>query len=78
MFTFYFLNDKILTYVNLASFFLGTIMRLIWGIGELPSTPPVLTWRDHPFQMSAFFRGGVKNSPNLETDSSKILPTGRE
>ena len=38
VFTFYFLNDKILTYVNFASFFLGTIMSLIGGIGVLPST----------------------------------------
>ena len=28
--------------------------------------------RDHPFKTSAFFRGeGVKNLPNLPTDSSK-------
>ena len=33
--------------------------------------------RDHPFKTSAFFRGrGVKNWPNLPTDSSKKLPTG--
>ena len=32
--------------------------------------------RDHPFKMSSFFRGrGVKNLPNLPTDSSKKLPT---
>ena len=32
--------------------------------------------RDHPFRTSAFFRGGgVKNLPNLPTDSSKKLPT---
>ena len=32
--------------------------------------------RDHPFKTSAFFRGeGVKNLPNLPTDSSKKLPT---
>ena len=33
--------------------------------------------RDHPFKTSAFFRGGgVKNWPNLLTDSSKKLPMG--
>ena len=58
VFTFYFLNDKILTYVNFASFFLGTIMHLTWRIGVLPFTPPVLTCRDHQFKMLAFFRGG--------------------
>ena len=32
--------------------------------------------RDHPFKTSAFFRGGgIKNLPNLPTDSSKKLPT---
>ena len=32
--------------------------------------------RDHPFKTSAFCRGGgVKNLPNLQTDSSKKLPT---
>ena len=32
--------------------------------------------RDHPFKTSAYFRGGgVKNWPNLPTDSSKKLPT---
>ena len=32
--------------------------------------------RDHPFKTSAFLRGGgVKNLPNLPTDSSKKLPT---
>ena len=32
--------------------------------------------RDHPFKMSSFFRGrGVKNWPNLPTDSCKKLPT---
>ena len=31
---------------------------------------------DHPFKTSAFFRGGgVKNFPNLPTDTSKKLPT---
>ena len=31
--------------------------------------------RDHPFKMSAYFRGEVvKNLPNLPTDSSKKLP----
>ena len=31
---------------------------------------------DHPFKTSALFRGGgVKNLPNLPTDSSKKLPT---
>ena len=30
---------------------------------------------DHPFKTSAFHRGeGVKNLPNLPTDSSKKLP----
>ena len=30
---------------------------------------------DHPFRTSALFRGGgVKNLPNLPTDSSKKLP----
>ena len=30
---------------------------------------------DHPFKMSAFFKGGgVKNLPNLPMDSSKKLP----
>jgi hypothetical protein len=34
---------------------------------------------DHPFKTSAFFRGGgVKNLPNLPTDSSKKLPTVAE
>ena len=31
---------------------------------------------DHPFKTSVFFRGGVKNWPNLPTDSGKKLPTG--
>ena len=32
--------------------------------------------RDHPFKTSACLRGGgVKNWPNLPTDSSKKLPT---
>ena len=32
--------------------------------------------RDHPFKTSAFYReGGVKNLPNLPTDSSKKLST---
>ena len=32
--------------------------------------------RDHPFKTSACFRGGgVKNLPNLPTDSTKKLPT---
>ena len=32
--------------------------------------------RDHPFKTSACSRGeGVKNLPNLPTDSSKKLPT---
>ena len=32
--------------------------------------------RDHLFKTSAFLRGGgVKNLPNLPTDSSKKLPT---
>ena len=32
--------------------------------------------RDHPFKTSASFRGGgVKNLPNLPTDSTKKLPT---
>ena len=32
--------------------------------------------REHPFKTSPFFRGGgVKNLPNLPTDSSKKLPT---
>ena len=32
--------------------------------------------RDHPFKTSARLRGGgVKNWPNLPTDSSKKLPT---
>ena len=30
---------------------------------------------DHPFKTSTFFKGGgVKNSPNLPTDSTKKLP----
>ena len=38
-----------------------------------PLTMPV---RDHPFKMSACLRGGgVKNLPNLPTDSTKKLPT---
>ena len=37
----------------------------------------VFTWNgDHPFKTSAFFRGEVKNLPNLPMDSSKKLPTG--
>ena len=32
--------------------------------------------RDHPLKTSSFFRGvGVKNLPNLPTDSSKKMPT---
>ena len=32
--------------------------------------------RDHPFKTSACLRGGgVKNLPNLPTDSTKKLPT---
>jgi hypothetical protein len=32
--------------------------------------------KNHPLKTSAFFRGrGVKNWPNLPTDSSKKLPT---
>ena len=36
-----------------------------------------LYWiRDHPFKTSACFRGGgVKNLPNLPTDSTKKRPT---
>ena len=35
--------------------------------------------RDHPFKMLAFFRGGgVKNITNLQPDTSKNLPTGRD
>ena len=30
----------------------------------------------HPFKTSAFYRGGVKNWPNLPMDRSKKLPTG--
>ena len=38
--------------------------------------PGFQVW-DHPFKMLASFRGGgVKNGPNLPTDSSKKLPTG--
>ena len=34
-------------------------------------------FRDHPFKTSACLRGGgVKNLPNLPTDSTKKLPTG--
>ena len=34
--------------------------------------------RDHPFKTSVFFRGrGVKNLPNLPTDSSKKTANGR-
>ena len=34
------------------------------------------TLRDHPFKTSACSRGGgVKNLPNLPTDSTKKLPT---
>ena len=34
---------------------------------------------DHPFKTSAFLRGeGVKNWPNLTTDSSKKLPAEGE
>ena len=34
-----------------------------------------MVW-DHPFKTSALLRGGgVKNLPNLPTDSSKKLPT---
>ena len=34
--------------------------------------------RDHPFKTSACLRGGgVKNWPNLPTDSSKKMPTER-
>ena len=37
-----------------------------------PSLQLCLVFRDHPFQMSAFFRGvGVKILPNLPTDNSK-------
>ena len=37
---------------------------------------PAYNTGDHPFKTSAFFRGeGVKNLPNLPTDSSKKLPT---
>jgi hypothetical protein len=33
------------------------------------------TDRNHPFKTSAFFRGrGVKNLPNLTTDSIKKMP----
>ena len=44
--------------------------------GNLRSDIPVSTEvRDHPFKTSPFFRGGgVKNWPNLPTDSSKKLP----
>ena len=35
-----------------------------------------MTIRDHPFNTSACLReGGVKNLPNLPTDSTKKLPT---
>ena len=48
------------TYINKGQG-LGIFEKLVW---------------DHPFKMSAFFRGrGVKHLPNLPTDSSKKLPT---
>ena len=35
-----------------------------------------ISFRDHPFKTSACLRGeGVKNLPNLSTDSTKKLPT---
>ena len=44
---------------------------VFWRMGELS----ILLW-DHPFKTSARLRGGgVKNWPNLPTDSSKKLPT---
>ena len=37
---------------------------------------PEILERDHPFKTSTLLRGGgVKNLPNLPTDSSKKLPT---
>ena len=36
------------------------------------------TWNgDHPFKTSAFFKGEVKNLPNLPMDSSKKTADGR-
>ena len=42
-------------------------------VGVVTLKKPV---RDHPFKTSACLRGGgVKNLPNLPTDSTKKLPT---
>ena len=44
-------------------------IRTFWG-------SEIRTERDHPFKTSAFLKGGgVKNLPNLSTDSTKKLPT---
>ena len=47
---------------------------IIFGIAILAIIVNAI--RDHPFKTSACLRGGgVKNLPNLPTDSTKKLPT---
>ena len=57
------------------AFFRGGVLKV--GRKYRRTDIPVSTEvRDHPFKTSPFFRGrGVKNWPNLPTDSSKKLPT---
>ena len=58
------MNISVTSFVALfVCFILGLASSMINGLS------------DHPFKMSAFFRGeGVKNLPNLLTDSTKTLP----
>ena len=49
---------------------------VLWSRRLLKGGLKSLLIRDHPFKTLAFFRGGgVKNWPNLPTDSTKELPT---
>ena len=46
------------------------------GKGKKFRSDQIFLFRDHPFKTSACSRGrGVKNLPNLPTDSTKKLPT---
>ena len=50
--------------------------RLGSRIGDMEAEWRLRVIRDHPFKTSAWFRGGgVKDLPNLPTDSTKKLPT---
>ena len=54
--------------------YLSSTLRSL--LNELARLRIVTILRDHPFKTSACLRGGgVKNLPNLPTDSTKKLPT---